>query len=60
MLLARGYEVDCIDIVEASEMDSEGSKLLLSSNLNIRYRSIDLLEINNLDRMPTDYDFIFH
>ena len=60
MLLARGYEVDCIDIVESSEMDSEGSKLLLSSNLNITYHSIDLLEINNLDRMPTDYDFIFH
>lgn len=60
MLLERGYEVDCIDIIESSAMDFEASKLLLSSNKNINYYNIDLMGINNLGTMPTDYDCIFH
>ncbi len=60
MLLERGYDVDCIDIVEASEMDFEAENVLLSDNRNVEYHKIDLLEDHNLSGMPADYDLIFH
>lgn len=60
MLVSRGFNVDCVDVVDSKNMDDEGSNLLLNSTKSIKYHQINLLAPENLDRFPTDYTHIFH
>ena len=40
MLISRGFDVDCIDIVDPKDMDNEGSSLLLDNTKNIKYHHL--------------------
>ncbi|HJN37486.1 MAG TPA: NAD(P)-dependent oxidoreductase [Gammaproteobacteria bacterium] len=60
MLISRGFDVDCIDIVDPKDMDNEGSSLLLDNTKNIKYHQINLLDTKHLDYFATNYTHIFH